>query len=116
MQIQYSRAMLHAALDGQLDKVKYVADPVFGLQVPEKCSGVADGVMIPRHAWKDSDAYDATAKKLAGMFVERFKKYESLVSDEVKVAGPEPQPPNRTTWATPGWRSGTRWRAVPAAA
>jgi len=90
MQIQYSRAMLHAALDGQLDKVQYVTDPVFGLQVPVKCPGVPDTVMIPRNAWKDKDAYDAMAKKLAGMFVERFKKYETLVSDGVKAAAPKP--------------------------
>jgi len=89
MKIQYSRAMLHAALDGKLDKAQYVTDPVFGLQVPAKCPGVPDEAMIPRNAWADKAAYDAAAKKLAGMFVEKFKRYEPYVSAAVKSAAPK---------------------------
>jgi phosphoenolpyruvate carboxykinase (ATP) len=90
IKIQYSRAMLHAALDGKLDSVETAVDPVFGLNVPLHCPGVPDEVLLPRNAWADKAAYDAMAKKLAGMFVEKFKKYEALVSPEVKAAAPKP--------------------------
>lgn len=89
IRIQYSRAMLHAALDGQLDNVEYTTDPVFGLSVPTSCPDVPAEVMIPRNAWADKAAYDATAHKLAGMFVDKFKRYEATVSDAVKAAAPK---------------------------
>ncbi len=89
IKIQYSRAMLHAALDGKLDAVEYTVDPTFGLSVPSTCPGVPAEVLTPRNAWADKAAYDAMAHKLAGMFVEKFKKYESFVSDQVKSAAPK---------------------------
>lgn len=89
IKIQYSRAMLHAALDGKLDNVEYSTDPTFGLQIPQHCQGVPDEVLIPRNVWADKAAYDAMAQKLAGMFVAKFKKYESFVTDGVKAAAPK---------------------------
>jgi phosphoenolpyruvate carboxykinase (ATP) len=89
IKIQYSRAMLHAALDGQLDNVEYNTDPVFGLSIPVSCPSVPTEVLTPRNAWTDKAAYDAMATRLAGMFVEKFKRYESTVSDAVKAAAPK---------------------------
>lgn len=89
MKIQHTRAMLHAALEGKLDGVEYVADPVFNVRVPKKVDGVPDDILIPRNTWKDKDAYDKAAKHLAGLFATNFKKYESQASDEIKAAGPK---------------------------
>ena len=86
--IKYSRAMLHAALDGKLDGVATWDDPLFHLSVPTSCPGVPDELLRPRDTWADKAAYDAAAQKLAGMFAEAFKKYEAHVNDAVKAAAP----------------------------
>lgn len=87
--IKYSRAMLHAAMDGKLDSVETVTDPIFGLEIPKHCPGVPDEVMLPWLGWGDKADYDATSKKLAGMFAEAFKTYEADVTPEVKAAAPK---------------------------
>jgi phosphoenolpyruvate carboxykinase (ATP) len=89
IKIGYSRAMLHAALDGGLDHSVYRTDPNFGLEVPTSCPGVPAEVLDPRGTWPDKEAYDAKAKQLAGMFVEKFAKFEGEVSDAVKAAAPK---------------------------
>jgi phosphoenolpyruvate carboxykinase (ATP) len=89
MKIAYTRAMVNAALDGQLADSEYVEDPVFGVQVPTQCSDVPDEVLIPRNTWRDGEAYDAQAKKLAAMFVDNFKQFEDQVSSAIKAAAPK---------------------------
>jgi phosphoenolpyruvate carboxykinase (ATP) len=82
--------MITAALSGALDNVAYETDPIFNLDVPTKCPGVPEEVLKPRNTWKDQAAYDAQAKKLANMFVENFKTFESSAAPSVKAAGPRP--------------------------
>lgn len=89
MKIQYTRAMLNAALTGQLDDIEYVVDPFFNLNVPVSCEGVPAEVLNPRSTWKDKNAYDKTAKKLANMFIENFKEYEKGTAKEIIAAGPK---------------------------
>ena len=74
--------MINAILDGSLANVDYVADPVFGLFVPQSCADVPY-CSKPRESWADKASYDATAEKLAGLFAENFTKYEDRVSVEV---------------------------------
>jgi phosphoenolpyruvate carboxykinase (ATP) len=88
MELAYTRAMVNAALEGELDAAEYVEDPVFGLQVPTTCPNVPDEVLIPRNTWSDPAAYDFQARKLAGMFAENFKQFEDRVSEAVRAAGP----------------------------
>ena len=88
MKIAYTRAMIAAALGGQLDAVAYVRHPVFNLDVPTTCPGVPDSVLDPRGTWPDPAAYDEQARKLAGMFVENFKAFEKDVPASVKASGP----------------------------
>src|SRR6478672_10278971 len=89
MKLSYTRAMVNALLRGDLAKAKTVMDENFGLNVPQEVAGVPSEVFRPRDTWADKSAYDTQAKKLAGMFRENFKKFESLVSDAVKAAGPK---------------------------
>ncbi len=88
MKLSYTRAMVTAALTGALEAVPVRRDENFGLDVPTKCPGVPDEVLDPKSTWDDKAAYDAQAKKLAGMFNKNFKHFESDASDEVKAAGP----------------------------
>jgi phosphoenolpyruvate carboxykinase (ATP) len=61
---------------------------VFGFEVVTECPNVPAEIMIPRNVWADKAAYDATAKKLAGLFIENFRKYESGAGAEVKAGSP----------------------------
>ncbi len=85
--INYTRAMVSAAISGELDKVDLYTDPVFGLQTPTSCPNVPDEVMIPRNTWTDKDAYDRMAADLAERFKKNFTQF-TLVGDEVRKAGP----------------------------
>jgi phosphoenolpyruvate carboxykinase (ATP) len=89
MKLGYTRAMVRAALAGQLDTVPAVTDPIFGLAVPQRVHGVPNEVMNPRATWSDPSAYDAQAKKLAAMFAKNFEQFAGAVGDDVRTAGPK---------------------------
>ena len=89
MKLSYTRAMVQAALAGKLDEVKYSADPVFGVEVPAEVPGVPSEVLQPKQTWADGAAYDAQARKLAGMFRDNFKQFEQSVPQAVREAGPK---------------------------
>ena len=88
MKLSYTRAMVSAALAGELEDVPTAADPVFGLHIPAEIPGVPSEVLNPRDTWADGAAYDAAAAKLAVMFRDNFKQFEAQVSEGVKNAGP----------------------------
>jgi phosphoenolpyruvate carboxykinase (ATP) len=87
--LAYTRAMVNAALNGDLDQVEYLQDPLFGLQVPTTCPGVPDDVLQPRNTWGDPGAYDRQAQELAGMFASNFSQFADHVSEEIRNSGPE---------------------------
>ncbi len=87
MKLKYTRAMVTAALNGELEKSEFVQDPIFNVAVPTTCPDVPSEVLIPREMWADKAAYDEQAKKLARMFVNNFSKYEGM-SPEIVAAGP----------------------------
>ena len=89
MSLKYTRAIIDAIHDGSLSKVSTVTDLVFGLEIPESCANVPDEILVPKNTWADKGAFDQTAGKLAGLFAENFKKYESDASEAVKAAGPK---------------------------
>ena len=88
MKIKYTRAMLNAALDGELDGVEYVTDERFGFEIPKSCPGVPSDVLVPRQTWQNGENYDSTADKLASMFNKNFERYADGVSEEVNAAAP----------------------------
>ena len=89
MKLAHTRAMVHAILRGDLSKAACDVDPVFGLSIPNEIKDVPSDVLRPRDTWQDKKAYDAQAKKLAGMFRENFGKFGTVASDAVKNAGPQ---------------------------
>ena len=90
VEIKYTRAMIKAILEGQLDKVETQEDPVFGIHVPLKVKGVPDEILQPRNTWKNPESYDEKAKELANQFIENFKEYESNVDKKILEASPRP--------------------------
>ena len=88
MRIPHTRAMLNAALEGKLEDVEYVEDPIFGFAVPTTVPGVPADLLVPRNTWRDKDAFDREARKLARMFARNFEAYAETVDDTVAKAGP----------------------------
>jgi len=84
IKLAYTRAIVDAIHSGALANAKRQRDPVFGFDVITECPGVPDEILLPRNTWADKSAYDAAAKKLAGLFRDNFATYESGVSAEVK--------------------------------
>jgi phosphoenolpyruvate carboxykinase (ATP) len=88
MDLKYTRAMVRAALAGQLNDVETEVNAVFGLQMPTSIEGVPTEVLNPRNAWADGTAYDEKAKELADLFRENFKKFGTVSEDIVLKGGP----------------------------
>jgi phosphoenolpyruvate carboxykinase (ATP) len=87
--LKNTRAIIDAIHDGSLAKAKTERDPVFGFEVAAECPGVPSEILIPRNAWANKAAYEATAKKLAGLFNKNFETYAAGVSAEVKASAPK---------------------------
>ena len=88
MNLAYTRAMVQAALSGELDRTETVKDDIFGLDIPLHVPGVPDDVLTPKKTWADPAAYKATALKLAAQFKENFKKFKTVPERIVKLGGP----------------------------
>lgn len=88
MKIAHTRAMIKAALSGALDNVQYVIDPFFNLEVPQTVPGVPTGVLNPRSTWNSTAAYDEQAGRLARMFMDNFKEFETEAAPDINAAGP----------------------------
>jgi phosphoenolpyruvate carboxykinase (ATP) len=88
MKIAHTRAMIRAALSGELDNVEYKTDPIFNLDVPQSVPGVPDEVLTPRNTWRHAADYDEQARKLAQMFIDNFKAFEADGAQDIKSAGP----------------------------
>ena len=88
MNLSYTRAMVTAALNGEIDKVPVKRHEIFNLDMPTYCPGVPNEVLDPRNTWSDKDRYDAAAKRLAALFVKNFEKFGS-VQKEIVEAGPK---------------------------
>jgi phosphoenolpyruvate carboxykinase (ATP) len=86
MPIAATRALLRAALDGELDEVEYRTDPIFGFNVPVEVPGVESSLLDPRSTWSDPEAYDEKARYLATRFRENFEKFGA--DENIVKAGP----------------------------
>jgi phosphoenolpyruvate carboxykinase (ATP) len=89
IKLKYTRALITAALNGALDKVKYETLPIFGLSMPASCPDVPVEILNPRNTWSDKDAYDAKANHLAASFVKNFEQYADNANKEILAAAPK---------------------------
>jgi phosphoenolpyruvate carboxykinase (ATP) len=89
MDLPYTRAMVDAAVEGQLGQMEFETEPAFGLSIPRACPGVPSELLNPRHSWADKAAYDRTAAALCGRFARNFENFDA--PPEVRAAGPRAQ-------------------------
>jgi phosphoenolpyruvate carboxykinase (ATP) len=88
MKLAYTRSMVQAALEGELNNVETVKDSIFGLDIPVHVTGVPDEVLQPNKTWADQTAYEVKAKELAAKFRENFKKFSNVTAEIEKMGGP----------------------------
>ena len=88
MNINHTRQMVRAAINGRLADVAYERDERFGLEIPTEVPGVPAEVLRPRATWQDRAAYDRQAETLARMFAANFEAYADGVTEAVRAAGP----------------------------
>ncbi len=89
IKLKFTRAMISAALKGQLDKIEYVEHEIFGLLMPTMCPGVPDNMLNPMNTWQDESEYKNVVDKLALAFVKNFRKFESKAATEILEAAPK---------------------------
>ncbi len=88
MSIKHTRAMVTAALSGELEKSEFVLDPIFNVLIPTSCPDVPSEVLNPKNTWADKEAYEKQAKDLASRFTKNFTKYTNMPKNIVE-AGPK---------------------------
>ena len=88
MKLSYTRAIISAALNGELHSVEMRKDDVFNLDVPISCPGVPSELLNPRETWADKDAFDKVSADLALRFVDNFAKFENTATDAMRSGGP----------------------------
>ncbi len=89
MKLSFTRAMITAALNGELDKVDFETMPVFGLAMPKSCQGVPTEILNPRNTWADKNEYDAKMNTLAASFIKNFAQYAEFANEEILNAAPK---------------------------
>ncbi len=89
MKLSYTRAMITAALNGDLNNVELTKHPIFGVEVPASVPSVPTEILEPRNTWADKEAYDKTAASLAEKFVTNFKKYADFANEEILAGAPK---------------------------
>lgn len=89
MSLKHTRAMITAAMNGELNGVEYLPHPVFGVLTPQSCPNVPAEILNPRDTWADKEAYDKKANELANLFIKNFEKYAAQANDEIRSAAPK---------------------------
>lgn len=88
MKLSYTRAMVQAALEGELNNVETSKDEIFGLSIPVHVAGVPDDILQPQKTWADNNAYELKAKELAEKFRKNFKKFTNVPGEISEKGGP----------------------------
>ena len=88
LSLKYTRSLITAAIEGDLNNVEYSTHEVFGLDMPTKCINVPSEILSPKKTWEDKDAYDLKANELAQAFNSNFEKYSDFASQEMLDSAP----------------------------
>lgn len=88
MSLKNTRALITAALNGDLDHVDYDQHEVFGIAIPRTCAGVPAEILNPRNTWVNGDEYDLKANFLAEAFNKNFEQFAGLANNEILSGAP----------------------------
>jgi len=88
MSIELTRSLISAALDGKLEKVRFIRLENLNLLVPERIEGIDSKPLIPENTWQDKNLYREKMRALIGMFINNFEKFSANADPEVIKAGP----------------------------
>ena len=91
MSLKITRALITAALEGDLDNVEFVDHEIFGLAMPTECPNVPTEVLNPRNTWSDKAIYDKKANDLANAFNKNFEKFAENANAEILAGAPTPK-------------------------
>lgn len=89
IKLKYTRAIIDAINNGDLDNVETAVDPEFGFKIPLSCPGVPAELLVPKNTWENKGKYDETKEKLVNLFVDNFQQFEASVNVEIVTAGPK---------------------------
>lgn len=89
MSLKYTRAMITAAMEGELDNVDFQTHEVFGLAMPTSCPNVPNEILFPRNTWENKNDYDRTANELAKKFLNNFEEFSDYASEEIMAGAPK---------------------------
>ena len=87
--LNFTRSMISAILNGDLENVKYNTHSVFGLKMPDSCPNVPADILNPKNTWKDKNKYDVKANKLADAFNKNFEQFSDNANEEILSAAPK---------------------------
>lgn len=88
MKLSHTRAMLTAALEGDLNDVQWKEHPFFKVEIPLTCPNVPKDILDPENTWADKGAYKLQAEKLVKLFEDNVKRFKGLMPDDILEAGP----------------------------
>jgi phosphoenolpyruvate carboxykinase (ATP) len=88
MSLKHTRALITAALSGQLANIEFTQHELFGVAMPKTCPGVPAEILDPKNTWADKDAYESKANFLANAFIQNFEKFSSYANDEIMSGVP----------------------------
>ena len=91
MKLKYTRAMVSAAISGEMDDIEYEHDDTFNLEIPKSINPILipDEILNPKNVWTDEKAYKEASEKLAKAFKDNFEKKYPDMPDNIKNAGPK---------------------------
>lgn len=89
MKLKYTRAMITAALNGELEKAAFKKHEIFGVDMPTSCPDVPADILSPKNTWDDKEAYDTKANMLANQFNKNFEKYADFANEEIMAGAPK---------------------------
>ena len=88
IQLSYTRAMIHAILEGLLENTSFHTHDIFHLRMPSSCEGVPEKFLHPKNLWENKNAYESAAKTLAAAFHDNFKTYSDISDEDTRQGAP----------------------------